>query len=143
MYKYLLATDGSDNSLRAAQHLLAIASNHPNVEITAITVYNFQPFIGAEVQASIDFKQLLAIAQNQAQFAMDKTTAIFKDSGITVKEIIEEGDPGLTIAETASLLGTNQIVMGVRGIGRVKELFMGSVSRKVVSLSNCPVTLVK
>ena len=143
MYKYLLATDGSENSLRAARHLLAIAKKHSDAEITAITVYNFQPYIGPEIQTSLQFDQLLEVAQNQARTAMDKTTAIFKEAGIEVKEIIKEGEPGPTIAETANALGTNQIVMGARGIGAVKELFMGSVSRKVVSLSDCPVTLVK
>lgn len=142
MYMYLLATDGSDNSLRAAEHLLDIAGNHAGVEITVISVYNLQPFSIMDM-TTMDFDRLSEAARNLAQSAMDKTMAVFKAAGIEVKGMIKEGDPGLTIVETANSLKSNQIVMGTRGLGSVMELFMGSVSHKVVSLSKCPVTLVK
>lgn len=143
MYKFLLATDGSENSLRAAKHLVDISKVHAEAEINIIAVYEAM-FIGGEAAlAMIDRKEILAYARKSAQEVMDKTTAVFKEAGIEVKEIIVEGDPGPTIVETAKSLGVNQIVIGTRGMGKVKELFMGSVSRKVVHLSPYPVMLIK
>lgn len=143
MYKFLLATDGSENSLRAAKQLVDIYKIHDEAEIYIITAYEGM-FIGGEAALTgIDRKEILGYARQAAQEVMDKTTAVFKEAGIEVKEIIVEGDPGPTIVETARSLGVNQIVIGTRGMGKVKELFMGSVSRKVVHLSPYPVLLVK
>lgn len=143
MYKFLLATDGSENSLRAAKHLVDIYKIHGEAEINIITVFKGM-FLGGEAAlANIDRNEILAYARKAAQDVMDRTTAVFSEAGIEVKEIIAEGDPGPIIVETAKSLGVNQIVIGTRGMGKVKELFMGSVSRKVVHLSPYPVMLIK
>lgn len=127
MYKYLLATDGSENSMRAALYLLDMASAHKrSIDVTVLGVQE----VAAWFTESVDD-------------VTSKTGVLFKNAGVSVNTVIKEGDPGEVIAETAANLGVNQIVMGVRGLGQVKGILLGSVSQKVIQLSKCPITLVK
>ena len=126
MYKYLLATDGSENSIRAAEYVLKTAGEHEQVEVHILSV-----------------QEPAAWFSEPADAAIEKTTAVFKNSRIQVYTIIKEGEVGTVIAETATSLGIDQIVMGARGLGHIKGILLGSVSQKVIQLSKCPVTIVK
>ncbi|WP_110670120.1 universal stress protein [Salinicola halophilus] len=50
---------------------------------------------------------------------------------------IEYGDSESVIAEKARELDAQCIVMGSRGLGNLKSLFVGSVSQKVMELAPC------
>ncbi|WP_157956807.1 universal stress protein [Salinicola aestuarinus] len=50
---------------------------------------------------------------------------------------IEYGEAETVIAEKASELNAQCIVMGSRGLGNLKSLFVGSVSKKVMDLAPC------
>jgi len=58
-----------------------------------------------------------------------------------VQELLEgpEAESILKIAENSQ---SDLIVMGTRGLGTVKGLLLGSVSRKVIHYSACPVMVV-
>ena len=48
---------------------------------------------------------------------------------------MDDGDPATAIIKHAKRHHADLIVMGTRGLGKVKEVFLGSVSRKVCNLS--------
>ena len=56
-----------------------------------------------------------------------------------VRTSVVQGDPATAIIKQAKRRNADLIIMGSRGLGKVKELFLGSVSRKVCNLSqmNC------
>jgi nucleotide-binding universal stress UspA family protein len=56
-----------------------------------------------------------------------------------VHTTVVQGDPATAIIKQAKRRNADLIIMGSRGLGKVKELFLGSVSRKVCNLSqmNC------
>lgn len=54
-----------------------------------------------------------------------------------------EGRPADKIVETAKLESFDLIVMGSRGLGGIKEFFLGSVSDKVADEAPCPVLIIK
>jgi nucleotide-binding universal stress UspA family protein len=56
---------------------------------------------------------------------------------------ILEGDPASQIIQYAEENNNDVIVMGSRGLGRVREFFLGSVSHNVVQMAKCPVFIVK
>lgn len=63
-----------------------------------------------------------------------------RESGArTVKTLIGEGDPATVILDEATRQHAELIVLGTRGLGKVKGQLLGSVSRKVSNLSktNC------
>ena len=60
-----------------------------------------------------------------------------------ISTVLEEGRPSDKIVETAKEGNFDLIVMGHRGLGRVKEFFLGSVSDRVADEAHCPVLIVK
>ncbi len=126
MYKYLLAVDGSDNSLRAAHYLKRIAAGHKKVSVTVLSV-----------------QETAAWFTESADEVIKNITAVFQESGIDVHSEVIEGDPGEVIAGAAGAMGADHIVMGARGLGAAKGLFLGSVSQKVIELTERPVTIIK
>lgn len=64
------------------------------------------------------------------------------------KEIIKEnivkiGRPSEVIIATCREGEYDLIVMGSRGFGKIKQLFMGSVSQYVLYYAECPVMIVR
>ena len=61
---------------------------------------------------------------------------------LSISSMLKEGDPALEIVTTAKEGGFDVIVVGHRGLGRIKEFFLGSVSEKVAHLTPYPVIIV-
>ena len=57
--------------------------------------------------------------------------------------VIAEGDPAESILRTAREHGADLIVLGTRGLGKIRELLVGSVSHKVTHLADQPCLLVR
>jgi nucleotide-binding universal stress UspA family protein len=66
-----------------------------------------------------------------------------KKQGATVEAVAMEGDPASKIVGYADKGGFDMIVMGSRGLGRFKEMMLGSVSSKVLHHAKCSVLIVK
>ena len=67
----------------------------------------------------------------------------FTEQIIEVKTIFKEGHPAQTIAEVANEEGYDMIVIGSRGLGGLKKLFLGSVSNAVLQEATTSVLIVK
>jgi nucleotide-binding universal stress UspA family protein len=65
-----------------------------------------------------------------------------RDAGLQYRTVIKEGRPASVLLEVADELQADVIVMGRRGLGRVKEVVLGSVSHEVALHSQRPVLLV-
>ncbi len=142
MRKYLLATDGSDCSKRAAYFLLDLVRDTSEFEITIIQVVNIKKEI-YNYSMMTNIPEIEKFVKEQAEQIIDETAVIFENEGIQVNKLVLEGDPGHEIAEYAKQTNVNQIIMGSRGLGNIKGLVLGSVSQKLIHLATNPVTLVK
>ena len=60
-----------------------------------------------------------------------------------VRKATSHGDPATAIARYAQRNKIDLIVMGTRGLGKVKGMLMGSVSRKVANACNVNLLLVR
>ena len=56
---------------------------------------------------------------------------------------IGTGDPANAIVEYAKKTGSDLIVVGSRGLGKVEGMFLGSVSRKVSNLAKTSCLVIK
>ena len=63
--------------------------------------------------------------------------------GVAHETVFEIGSPGPVILGIAEDKGCDLIVMGSRGLGPLKGIFMGSVSSYIVSRGKYPVLIVK
>lgn len=59
--------------------------------------------------------------------------------GIEAKILVEEGDPGSSIAAMVPELGIDLVMMPTRGLGRFRAALLGSVTAKVLHDIECPV----
>ena len=60
-----------------------------------------------------------------------------------VEAITASGDPAEEVVEYASKRNADLIVCGRRGLGRVKQLLLGSTSHKIAQLAGCSCLTVK
>ncbi|MEJ2126446.1 MAG: universal stress protein [Candidatus Bathyarchaeota archaeon] len=68
---------------------------------------------------------------------------VVRSEEVPVESIIKEGHIVEEILKTAKEGNYDLIVMGARGISKIKEILLGSVSYGVTSHAPCPVLIVK
>ncbi len=75
---------------------------------------------------------------------LERADAHARDQGLDgVASVLLEDDPGPAILDYAKTHAIDLVVIGSRGYGDIKSLFLGSVSHKVVEGCDCPCLVVK
>lgn len=145
-YKNIIVpTDGSVNSKRALEHAIVLASSL-GASITLVYVANIVSVISNFDQipnASGYVTEQVALDMEKEGKGVLDDFAKEVPEGIDVKTVFEVGSPGPAVLSVAKKYKADLIVMGSRGLGPLKGLFMGSVSSYVVTHSGCPVLIVK
>jgi nucleotide-binding universal stress UspA family protein len=96
------------------------------------------------VRADLRAVQAAKVHQVMAKKILDDASRKLKSAGLThVDTHLEHGNPARVILELAKQSGSDLIVVGSRGFGDLKSLFLGSVSHKVLQLAECPCLIVK
>lgn len=138
--RILVPVDGSDNSYRAFDAALLL-SEKLGAKATAIHVMEELP-----VSYVVSEKLLREIAdayKNENQLTLSKCSEIATKKGLTIKTKLLQGNPGSTILDFCEKEKYDIIIMGSRGMGKFKELVLGSVSSKVLHHSSCPVLIIR
>jgi nucleotide-binding universal stress UspA family protein len=84
-------------------------------------------------------------AQFRAESAkiLDNCKQIAEKSDVKIETVIAEGDAASNIVGHAHKEGFDTIIIGRRGLGRFKEMVLGSISNKVLHHAKCSVMIVK
>jgi nucleotide-binding universal stress UspA family protein len=82
---------------------------------------------------------------DDAQKVVDGAVSELQAAGVAVAgEVLPgQGRIGEKILQAADALDADLIVLGSRGMSRVEEVMIGSVSHKIVHLAKCPVLLTR
>ncbi|MGD0166063.1 MAG: universal stress protein [Gaiellaceae bacterium] len=80
---------------------------------------------------------------DESHALLDRALAKAVEAGVYAETEIVEGNPGREIVDAARLRGADVIVVGSRGLGKLSSMFLGSVSRDVLSEADRPVLVVK
>lgn len=140
--KILLPVDGSENSMRAAEYLARLVKSDPSHQVTVLTVaYDVDPMMLYDSPVNMD--KLKAESIKAHQLIADRTEAVFNNMGVSVKTEVIAGNPALVIAEYVEKNAIDKIIIGSRGLSNIKGILLGSVARKVLHLTNIPVTIIK
>ena len=76
--------------------------------------------------------------------ALERAEFLAKQRGApNVECLLEDGDPASRLLNVAARESAELIVLGSRGLGRINEILLGSVSHKVTMLARCPCLIVK
>jgi nucleotide-binding universal stress UspA family protein len=149
--KILVALDGSDHSARALDYAIDLAEKY-SAEIVLLSV--FQPATAPIVLYPVSSmpaippvamgtysEEVKTRHEKLLSEAREKTQKTKPNLKVTTE--LAEGRPSNKIIETAKKGNFDLIVMGSRGLGGIKEFFLGSVSDRVADEATCPVLLVK
>jgi nucleotide-binding universal stress UspA family protein len=142
--RFLLATDGSRSSLKAARFLLEHWCPGPEDEIFILYVFplpaDSECYDGVvELPRQADDERVTAVAAP----ILDATAKILAESGSNVRDVALVGYPAQEIVEFANNLGVDLIVAGTRGRSLGRELYLGSVSNAIVHRAPCSVLIVR
>ncbi|MFB5605949.1 MAG: universal stress protein [Nitrosarchaeum sp.] len=135
--KILVPLDGSKNSMRGLDEAIYLARQcHATITgLYVIPIYprNFTDVIMPyQIHLTKSAKKFMEIAKiNCAQ------------KGIVFKSKIIFGSPTIEIDEMAKKKGFDIIVIGSRGMGSIKEIFLGSVANAIIHKSKIPVLVIK
>jgi len=134
----LLASDGSSHSRRATRWLrdLALPSD---TKITVLTVAT----LDEPPRDAVSMAELRASANNNARRIAERTAETLKRRRQHLEVLVTDGDPRVEIFRTGEDLAVGMIVLGARGLGRVKRLLVGSTSLAVARYALCPVAIVR
>lgn len=138
--KILVPVDGSENSIRAFSYALYLSKNL-NGEITTLHVADAPPTVYIQSQKVLD--ELLEKYAKGRNKIFDEYKGLAEKEDIKIKTELALGDPGKEIIKFSLKNQSDIIVMGNRGTGHLKEMFLGSVSNMVIHDTKCPVLLVK
>lgn len=135
----LLAVDGSEHALNAARTASSLASAMNSRTLRIVVAYDpIPPYLGEpNLQDAINARigETETIIQGAVQAVGSVPAEIHTE--------MIEGNPAETIIEVAKNRGSDVIVMGSRGLGKLAGLLLGSTSQKVVSFAPCPVLIVR
>ena len=144
MIKILLPVDDSANARRAVKYVCSLPVQ---VQALAVDVLNVQePIPFAELIArapGVDQRQLQSAHETAGRKIVDEALATLRKAGIKAVGHVRTGDPAVEIAKLSTETQANQIVLGMRGMGGIESLVLGSVATKVIHLAQEPVTLIK
>ena len=135
----LLGVDGSEHALHAAKTAADLARSM-NSEIFRIVIAfePVPPYLGEpNLQASISARM------KEAETILKKAMEVVGDIPSEVHTEILEGPPAEAILDVAKTRKSDLIVMGSRGLGRLRGALIGSQSQKVVQHAPCPVLIVR
>jgi len=134
----LVAIDGSEHSMKAVRKALEMAENE-GANVTLMSVAYFSKDDLDEMPPGIQDK-----LEAEAQTALSKGKALFDESGVKVRIVLEAGlVPANNIIRRAEEDRFDHIVMGSTGITGFKRALIGSTAGKVVANAPCTVTVIR
>ena len=147
--KILVAVDGSEESMLAADYAIDIAKKH-NAELIALNVIHSQKYL---YSPAYDWRPVVpsttnSIIKNQEEEAQ-RWLAIVREKAndnkikLRTEFIIDPMSIVGAIVEYAERENIDLLMIGSRGLTGFKKLLIGSVASGVVTYAHCPVMVVK
>jgi len=152
--KILVAIDGSEQAERALLWGLELAERF-NSKVLLVSVaepvvvplapsVTMNPMQAAVIPPdAIDSHKRELKARHMQVLSDSCERAKMNKPNVYVEIRLEVGSPANKIIEAAREGNFDIIVMGNRGLGGIKQLLLGSVSKKVADEAHCPVLIVK
>jgi nucleotide-binding universal stress UspA family protein len=136
--KVLVATDGSEHSMKAVQEGVELAEKK-GAQVTLMSVAYYVPDYLEEMPPNIREK-----LENEAWAALKKGKALFDAKNLPVETVMEAGlVPANLIIAQAQDGKFDRIVIGSTGQNALDKIIMGSTATKVVAHAPCEVTVIR
>ena len=137
--KIVVGCDGSEPSLNALRHAMALARSQPGAELHLL---NVQAPVSGTAQSFVGAGNVRQYHQEEGAKEAASARQLLDEAGIKYECHVAVGQPGATIAAYADERGCDQIVIGTSGTGGWKKL-LGTTATDVLEHAKVPVTFVK
>jgi len=145
--KILIATDGSDHARRAVLFAADFASRYDaSVHVVHVVQEDRIPSQLEKFMESehIEKPPIRAYLETVGHKITDEAKRELAKQGVReIETVLLIGDAPQEIIDFARKQKIDVIVMGSRGLGRLKELLVGSVTQKVFHAAPCTCLIVK
>jgi nucleotide-binding universal stress UspA family protein len=141
--KILIATDGSETSIRAADMAISIGKK-ACATITAVyvvDVHRLAQLPGYAAMPGIK-DNLIELMNKEGSEALEEIGDMARDAGVAYESAVAEGDPGEELLKLCRDPGFDLIVLGTIGKSGLEKFLLGSVAEKIVRHSHVPVLVV-
>jgi nucleotide-binding universal stress UspA family protein len=136
--KILVPLDGSEHSLKALKVAVQIAQKF-NGKITLVHVYS----IGGLASYPTPVQEFIEAIRKAGTRILSDGEKRVKAEGVHVESLLLEGHAVEQIVKTCREGRFDLVVMGARGLSKIKEMLLGSVSDGVTRHAHCPVLVAK
>jgi nucleotide-binding universal stress UspA family protein len=140
--KILYPTDFSDVSKKALDYLAQL-KDAGTKEIVVLHVIDEKGIDAISRYGSGSAETVIVIIEKEAREEGKKIEKKLRQSGLAVKVRIERGVPLKEILKVEEEEKISAIVIGSHGKTNLEEMFLGSVSEKVIRQSKKPVLVIK
>ncbi|XP_044492256.1 universal stress protein YxiE-like [Mangifera indica] len=142
-YALMWVLENLKDSINKGQFIIFMAQQPTNYN------YTFAASLGTArmycpTAANSDFVN--SAQENHRKLALaylEKAREICASKGVTAELVTEVGDPKAAICTAVQKLNINMLILGERGLGKVKRALIGSVSNYCIQYAKCPVLVVK
>jgi nucleotide-binding universal stress UspA family protein len=136
--RILLASDGSDHSVRAAKKAAELAKLNADSEITVVYVID-----GQTSKEDVLHNPNRTVVEEKRKMRLQPVTSLLNSENLSFKLEKLLGEPGPAIVDYANKNEFDVVVVGSRGLNGLQEMVLGSVSHKVAKRVKAPVMIVK
>ena len=136
--KVLVATDGSEQSMKAVARSLELAETQ-GAQVTLMSVAYF----GADYLEGMP-PNIREKLEDEARGVLKKAKALFDAKKLPVETVLMTGlVPANLIIRKAEEGKFDRIIVGSSGLNALERIVMGSTAAKVVAHAPCEVTVVR
>jgi len=136
--KILVAVDGSEHSMRAAEYAVGLVGL---VGAEIILTHCHKPF--PVLLGEPYFQKAINKINEAAQELMAPYAALLRQNEIPHSDRIMDGSPAEIISSVAKIEKVDIIIMGSRGLNDLEGLLLGSVTHRVLKTAPCPVLVIR
>lgn len=141
--KYLLAVDGSDQSVDAVRAFEALSPAEGLMVLHVVNVPGIPyPSIGAGIAKDLRLAVDKAMRE-EGERIIEQALSLLPLHPGSVMRRLEMGTPAEVILTMIKEKGIDLVVLGARGIGQIREQMFGSVSHRVMTHASCSTLIIK
>jgi nucleotide-binding universal stress UspA family protein len=135
--RIVVPTDGSDGTRGAVEHAIDLATTY---DATLHTIYVVDTHLGIDSSVPGTLEALEEAGEN----AIDEVIQQAEAAGVNAIEgVVAQGTPHQAILDYVDEHDVDLVVMGTHGRTGLDRYLLGSVTEKVVRLSDAPVLTVR
>lgn len=136
----MIAVDGSGESLQAVREALHLIERGLRAEVALVNVQEPASLLQLATQ---DSDAIATAAVEAGENLMGEAAALLNAAGVNYSMEVVLGEPGAALVDMAEQLDADMVMMGARGMGAVKSVIVGSVSKAVITHIGRPVLVVR